>query len=119
MAKSINFPQREPKTVKNRPQPTAQGLYPRDCAHKKPGAVSQPQVAAADAEAKLQPGGKGSKGEKKVGKGCQLRPQRAQKIINDAQRHPHEAGRQESLGRKRRGDHPSSRLSQPVFRGCS
>lgn len=65
-----------PKTCKNRAQQPSGGKFPQKAADGKAGEVTQPQVAHADAEAKIDPGGEGGQEEKQVGGVGEFGPQR-------------------------------------------
>lgn len=47
--------EKRPKAPKKGPQKSAEGQLPEESAQEQSGGVAQPQVAAADAEAQLQP----------------------------------------------------------------
>ena len=90
----------------------------RQSSHQKAPAVSQPQVPAADAKAQHQPGQEGAQEKQEVRKGGIPGPQGTQKIVEQPQAQPQNAGGQEPGGGKSRRRQPKSLFVQlPPLRG--
>ena len=108
-----DFPNPFPKEGKNRPQRLAEGEDPYKAADQKASCVADPQVTVTDGKAQIQPGPEGRGHKQKVGKVGVLRPQGAQKFIDDAQPRPQQAGQGKAPKGICRGGHPNSRRQKP------
>ena len=103
-----------------RRQQAAEGQLPGDPACPQGGGVTQPQVAATDAEAQLQPGPYQSGQEQTIAQVGMPPGKGLQQIPKDPQTEAQQGPCGEPVGGHRRSGHPSSRRSQPPgFRGSS
>ena len=109
-----------PKNGKNRPQKPSDDQFPDKTAQKHGDAVGDPDICLTEPEMEKQPAVEQKYEEKKVGKVCVLRPQRAQKAVSKPEGHAGQDGIKKALRGKLRRCHRIRRLNQPpAERGSS
>ena len=116
----MQYPGRKmPKSSKDRYQQPTQGPVKSQASNPQPQGIGRANIAAADAEAQVQPRPEDPQQKEAIGKGRPFGPQRPEKSINQTQSAAQSQGPQEKSGGYLRWGHPSSRPSQPPWRVCS
>ena len=105
--------QLRPESLKQGPNKPAQGEFPGKSPQAHPEKEDEPQVPAADPEAKHQPAPEESCQKQTVPEPAQALPQGPEKSVQCPQDPAHEEGPEDLPEGQGRGVHPSRRLSQP------
>ena len=109
-----------PKHRKNGPQEPSDRLFNRHSTADHAADIRQPQVAAANGKAKIQPAPSGGEEEQQIRRCVAAAPQRTQKAIEQTECHADQTGSQKPPGGGAGRRHPSRRRSQPPgLRGSS
>ena len=104
---------KSPESVKNRPQKGSRPGFPENSPGQKPQGVAQPQVAAADAEAQIDPDPGAAQQKQPVRKDGMPGPQRPEEPIVQPQPGPQQAADKEPPGSDCRRRHPKRRRFHP------
>ncbi len=111
------FPYSLPKSAKNRTQEPAQAGLPQKSACQKAQCVAEFDIAAANAEAQLQPGRKA--GQHKYAVPQDPGPEETQEAVQQTQSRPKTQGPQKALGIQGRTRHLNRRRRPPTGRFSS
>ncbi len=107
-----------PEKRKNRPQSPSRPQLPGQAPGQKPGAAAQPQVAAADAEAQIDPYRRRAQQEQQIRRGLAAPAQGPQQTVVQPQQTAQQQTAQQAVGRRLR-PHPNRRRQEPPCRGSS
>ena len=110
---------KSPESVKNRPQKGSRPGFPENSPGQKPQGVAQPQVAAADAEAQIDPDPGAAQQKQPVRKDGMPGPQRPEEPVCRTQLGPQDQGPQHPGGGQGRGRQRRKRPKMPRLRGSS